>query len=161
MLLEYALKRDEVLKGYLRAFTCLSSFRSRMLAMAGGIGIMILVFGYAVKHQIKIIDVAFAALWAIVTLLFIPLWLWIRTKTETRHLKIDEFGLSTTIGKMTGKIPWSRVSVVSDLGDFIFLGGKNMNFFLIPNRAFSEGQDRTQLMKMAKQQSARSGGGFR
>jgi hypothetical protein len=133
ILLEYALKRDEVLKGYLRAFSSVSSFRNRLLSMACAIGIMILVFGYVGKHQIQLIDVAFAALLAIGTIVFIPLWLWVRTKTETRHLRVDEFGLSTIIGQLTGEIPWARVSVVSDFGEFIFLGGKNMNFFLIPN----------------------------
>jgi hypothetical protein len=160
MLVEYALKRGEVFKGYFRAFNCLPSFRNRMLTMAVTIGIMTIPFSYASKHKVEIVDAAFAILWAIGFLIFMALWLWIRTKTEIRHLRIDEFGLSTTIGKLTGEIPWAKVSLVSDLGNFIFIGGKNMNFFLIPNRAFSEDQDRAQLLKIAKQRFAHGGGSF-
>jgi hypothetical protein len=156
MLLEYALKRDEVLKGYLRAFSCLSSFRNRILSMASAIGAMSLLFGYVGKHQIEIIDLVFAAFLAMGAVVFIPFWLWIRAKTETRHLRIDEIGISTVIGQLTGAIPWARVSIVSDLGDFIFLGSKNMNFFMIPNRAFPKDQDRAVLMEMAKRRIARA-----
>jgi hypothetical protein len=78
-----------------------------------------------------------------------PAILVIRAKTEERVLELMPDGIKTSIGRLSGTVPWSSIAFVHDVGGFVVIGGKNTNAFLIPSRAFASPDERTQFVSRA------------
>jgi len=73
----------------------------------------------------------------LLTLVALPLITRLRTKRDERVLLVDAHGIQTSIGKLSGQVPWSRVASVSITPEHVFITGKNANAFAIPSRAFA------------------------
>jgi hypothetical protein len=82
-------------------------------------------------------DAIGAAAWAVGTLFFVPLWLFISGKTGKRTLTISSDGISTQIGRLRGQVPWNKVRVVTETPQFVLIVGTTGNAFFIPHRAFA------------------------
>jgi hypothetical protein len=80
-------------------------------------------------------------------LVLLPVMLFLSAKTEERVLTISPAGISTTIGKKSGQIPWNAVRVIIDGGTFVLIARNNGNAFFIPNRAFSGPTDRSRFLQ--------------
>jgi hypothetical protein len=91
-----------------------------------------------------------AALGTLAVLAFLPLYPQIMFKSRMRRLTVDPDGIHTTIGSLRGDIPWARVASVSLVGDRIYVLGKNLNSFVIPDRAFSGVEHRAEFVKNAE-----------
>ncbi len=75
-----------------------------------------------------------------------PLWLYIRGKTDERTLTVSPDGISTEIGSLRGQIPWSKVKLVNDTSSHVLIVGATGNAFLIPARAFQDSYQRSQFL---------------
>jgi YcxB-like protein len=71
----------------------------------------------------------------------------LRTKRDERVLTIGPEGIRTSIGKLSGEVPWSKVAAVDVTAEYVFITGKNANGFAIPARAFATPAERTEFLR--------------
>jgi len=99
----------------------------------------------------KPIDVVVSAIVAVFVFVFVPLLAKWRTKTDLRTLSISPGGIDTTIGKLAGTVPWTKVYAIWDAGEHIFVLRKNLNGLAIPTRAFADAGQRAQFLAASQQ----------
>ena len=73
----------------------------------------------------------------LLTVVALPLIARLRTKRDERVLLVDAHGIQTSIGTLSGQVPWSEVASVNVTPEHVFITGKNANAFAIPSRAFA------------------------
>jgi hypothetical protein len=78
--------------------------------------------------------------------LFLILFPQIMFKPQVRTLVLDRNGIRTTIGKKTGTISWQEIESVRDSEGTIVISRKNLNAFLVPQRAFQSEQERASVL---------------
>ena len=66
----------------------------------------------------------------------------VKFKPQERTLSIDERGISTTIGDISKSVPWEDVANVSVEQDNLIIQNRNLNAFIIPQRAFENDEAR-------------------
>jgi hypothetical protein len=76
----------------------------------------------------------------------VVLWIFIRGKTDERTLCVSEQGIETEIGAINAQIPWRKVGVVRDAGQYVLIARANGNAFFIPSRAFSGPDQKAQFL---------------
>lgn len=151
MTVRYALSRGEMLTAMWYSARYSGRLRRRILVLPLFVAIASLMGAYVGRHVVTTADLMIAAAWAIGALLLMPMLVAARTKTQERVLELTPEGITTTIGRLSGMVPWRAVSFVDDVGRFVVIAGQNMNAFLVPNRAFADDQERTQFMNEARQ----------
>jgi hypothetical protein len=67
-------------------------------------------------------------------------------KPELRTLSFDQNGLRTKIGKKSGSVSWKEIESITDSEDTIVISRKNLNAFLVPQRAFQSAQERASVL---------------
>ncbi len=80
-------------------------------------------------------------------------WLFLRAKTSMRSLTASPEGISTQIDSMNVRIPWQKVKVISETPRFVLVSGSSGNAFYIPNRAFTDPDQKAQFVDQLKQWS--------
>jgi len=145
--LTYSATPDDV--GALFAYGLRHSWRFRLTlaAYAAFPGLAWLLVG----GRLRPIDLATAALVAILAFFFIPFVTKKRTKTAVRALSISPDGIATTIGPLAGIISWSQVYDVWDGGQHIFIVRKNLNGFAIPTSAFGTQSQRAEFLAACRE----------
>jgi hypothetical protein len=63
-----------------------------------------------------------------------------------RTLSFDENGLRTKIGKKSGSVSWLEIESIADSEGTIVISRKNLNAFLVPQRAFQSDQERASVL---------------
>ena len=71
-------------------------------------------------------------------------------KSQKRTLEIKRDGISTTVGRRSGKSSWRDIQAVSQKGTGIVILGRNGNAFVVPLRAFSSHADRDRFFSYAR-----------
>jgi hypothetical protein len=74
----------------------------------------------------------------------------VQGKTQERTLTVSEEGLSTSIGKLHGTIPWARIAAVKSVGQHVLILRSTGNSFLIPARAFKGSQQYVQFLEITQ-----------
>jgi hypothetical protein len=90
------------------------------------------------------IGVAVSALAVLVA--FFALCPQLRFKPQTRTLQVGPDGMHTTIAARSRSYPWSAVMAIHSVGDFVYIGLKNGNAFVVPERAFASPVQRDQFV---------------
>ncbi len=67
-------------------------------------------------------------------------------KRGLRTLSVDDLGIKTYIGKISGEFRWSEVGSIDVSKDEVIISGKNHNAFIIPNRAFENEEKRNEFI---------------
>jgi hypothetical protein len=67
-------------------------------------------------------------------------------KGSERELVANSSGLSTRIGRLSGRVSWGEVRGASDIGYGIAIQGEAGNFLLVPNRAFPDFETRVSFL---------------
>ena len=78
--------------------------------------------------------------------LFLILFPQMMFKSQVRTLVFDRNGIRTKIGKKTGTISWQEIDNISDTEGTIVISRKNLNAFLVPQRAFQSEQERVSVL---------------
>jgi hypothetical protein len=91
-------------------------------------------------------DGAIAAFLIFGYFLFMPAFLILRGKTAVRTVTISRAGIYTEIGKIKAERPWSAIKVVSETNSFVVLAGVSGNAFFIPDRAFSDSEQKAEFL---------------
>lgn len=58
-------------------------------------------------------------------------------KSQRRVIVVSEAGLTTTIGEKSGAMRWDEVKSIERAGPCTYILRKNLNAFIIPDRAFN------------------------
>jgi hypothetical protein len=82
--------------------------------------------------------------------LFMPAFVFATAKTSLRTLSISSDGIHTEIGGMSGERSWPQIKEVADQKSFILIVGRSGNSFFIPNRAFSDLEEKTEFITRIK-----------
>ena len=92
-----------------------------------------------------------AAAAAVGALAFVAMALYpvLGVKTDERTLTISPAGIFTTIGPRRGDLPWKRIASVAQVGDRVYIVGRNMNSFAVPMTAFADVAERDQFVETA------------
>ena len=133
--LNYRSSRAEVWRWYWRAWCQprgLWRFHLSLFILVAGI----LLWGWAGSRPLTANDLVLSATIGLLAVAWLPLWPLIQFKPQERVLTFDEHGASTTIGPKSGTVLWRDVARIDDIGGIIAITRKNVNAFLIPNRAF-------------------------
>lgn len=91
-------------------------------------------------------EIVFDLVLGVVLVAVMLLRAWARTKSDERVLSIGPEGIHTTIGKHSADVPWTRIASVDVTPEYIFITGKNVNGFAIPERAFASPAERTEFL---------------
>lgn len=150
MKVQYALTRSEMIPGYVQGNLKSPRFLFKLFLYAIGLALLHLVL-IASRKTVTTHDILIAVIWGVGLFVFLPVWLFLRAKTQLRTLSISPDGISTTIGKFSGEVRWDKVREVKDAGTFVLITGKNGNFFFVPNRAFASHEDRARFLKLCNQ----------
>ena len=87
--------------------------------------------------------------WAVATLRVSLVFPQLMFKPGVRSLTINEAGISTTIGSQSAQVLWANIRRIEDVGDRMFVLGKNLNSFVIPSRAFGSASERKEFFEKA------------
>ncbi len=74
----------------------------------------------------------------------------LRFKPQSRVLTLLPDELSTTIRGETKKYSWQDVARFEEDGDFVIIGLRNLNAFIVPPTAFREGREREVLVEQGR-----------
>jgi len=91
-------------------------------------------------------DVITAFAWMVGAFVFMPVWLFIRGKTDERILTISPEGIATEIGTLKGQLPWSKIKLVTETNRHVLIVGATGNAFFIPSRAFKAPGQQAEFM---------------
>jgi hypothetical protein len=135
--------------GFLRGVRTSPRLRTTLIVYSAGASLLASAAGGVFSKPLTAGDFLTFA-WAAGALAFMPLWLFIRGKTEVRTLTAASDGISTQIGRLSGNIPWSQVKVVTDTGSHVLVARTNGNAFIIPSRAFEGPDQKVQFLREAE-----------
>lgn len=151
----YASDRREVWTWYWRSWR--SDLWRLHLALFAGAGLSSLLV-LASRGPVSPVDFPIALAIGLACVAWIPLYPMVMIKPQVRTLEVGDGGLSTTIGKRTGKRAWSEIKAVRDRDGYIEIVGRNKNAFIVPPRAFESIADRDQLLSFAQRACAAAQG---
>ena len=86
-----------------------------------------------------------------------PVFARLGTKRAERTLHILSTGIDTTVGTVSGQIPWAQVAAVDVTTEYVFVSGTSGNGFAIPSRAFTSQQARDEFI-LRMDEARRAGG---
>src|SRR5439155_21617705 len=86
---------------------------------------------------------------ACLAMLLMALYPMLRFKRDERTLTISTSGIATTIGSLSGDVPWTKVGRIQSAARWIYIFGPNANSFTIPHRAFATEIQRAEFLRRA------------
>ena len=98
-----------------------------------------LIFDGAPTSLLGVLLIASIGLAPIVAMVLFPL---LKFKPQKRTLSIDEQGITTTIGDISKSVPWKDIANVSVDQNNLIIQNRNLNAFIIPQRAFETDEAR-------------------
>jgi YcxB-like protein len=107
------------------------------------IAVVLLTAGHWPPSVMDIVRGIAVAVAVIASLILFPQ---IMFKPEVRTLSFDKNGLRTKIGKQSGNVPWQEIESITDSESTIVISRKNLNAFLVPQRAFQSDQERASVL---------------
>ena len=135
--IEYALTRGEIFRAFLQSAAGSPRYLLTIILNSVTFGVITLLFRAAPLARLTMRDAISALTWTLGLLLLMPLWIFIRAKTDRRTLTISRDGITTEIGRHNGKVPWPKVKIITETPRFVLIARTNGNAFFIPDRAFS------------------------
>jgi len=150
MTIQYALTRREIVSSFFKSVVSSSKYRTTILIYCLAIGGLSALPAIESHADAKSVIARF--LYGVMAFaIFAPVLLFIRAKTATRSLTISSDGISTQIGKISGFLLWTQVRVIHDGPSFILIGRTNGNAFYIPDRVFTNSEQKAEFFRLAKQ----------
>jgi len=81
---------------------------------------------------------------------WLPFYPLLKFKPEARTLEIGSDGISTSVGKRSGRRACSEIRSASAQDDEIVILGKNGNAFIVPTRAFPSAKEHQHFLSFAQ-----------
>jgi hypothetical protein len=150
MTIEYVATRADVGALYAYCWKHCAYFRRRIVSIGILLGLPIIVFSVSFEGTIRKGDIITALAIAVVFPFVAQFIAKLRTKKDKRTLSIDSKGLHTHIGARSGGVPWSGIADVFTTEDHIFILGRNLNGFCIPQNAFGDAAEREEFVRLCR-----------
>jgi len=147
MTIKYALTRVEIVRSFFQSLGRSPKFLAMILIYSAALAVFSLATRGVFSRPLALRDVMVALAWMAGAFVFMPLWLFIRGKTDERTLTVSREGISTEIGSHRGHVPWKKVKLVTDTRRHVLIVSATGNAFLIPTRAFQGSEQQAQFMK--------------
>jgi hypothetical protein len=147
--IRYSLKRADVWRAYWHQWRSSWKLKAAQAVIAVCAFYLVLA-GLAGGKPAQAHHFLWAAIATFGVLAILPIYPLIRFKPQERTLTITIEGISTTIGKRHGEIPWAKIESVTSDAERIYLVGKNQNSFTIPDNAFASAQARDEFLPTAQ-----------
>src|SRR2546422_3874392 len=149
MTVEYNTSRSEVAAWYWFNWKHNPRLRWAQVRIFAGV-VLVMLFLRLRLAPLASHDVVVACLWGLGVLACLPLYPQLKFKPQRRVLSIDDQGISTMIGRLSGQLPWSKVDFVRTTEHSVYIVGKNLNAFIVPQRAFLSTQQRDEFVKLCQ-----------
>ena len=146
MTIKYSLTRVEIFRSYFRSLGSSPKFLAMILIYSAALGVIYLATSGALWRGLTLHDVTVGLTWTVGAFVFMPVWLFIRGKTSERTLTASSEGISTEIGSLKGRIPWSKVRLVTAASQHVLIVGSTGSAFFIPSRAFQGPDHQAQFL---------------
>jgi YcxB-like protein len=146
MTIEYSLTRTEIARGFFLSLRKSPKFRRTVLIYAVGVGAFDLFLRMFRPPVPSLRDVLVACAWSVGIFLFMPVWLFIRSKTAQRTVVTSPEGIYSEIGKLRIQIPWREIAAITDAGRYILVMRRGGNSFFVPDQAFSGASQRDEFL---------------
>jgi hypothetical protein len=146
MTIKYSLTRAEIVRFFLQGLGKSPRLLAIVLIFVLWPGMFSLINGGAFSRPLTASDIRVTFAWTIAACSIFLFVIFIRSKTEERTLSVSQEGISTEIGSITGQVPWNKVKVITDAGQYVLIVRTNGNAFSIPNRAFSGPEQKQQFI---------------
>ena len=149
--IQYSSRRGEVWTHYWRLWRQkLWRFHAALFAVVT-VGLLLGLSGWRLSPAALAGIAVLGGLLPCVALALYPL---VKFKPQTRVLTMDQAGLTTSIGKLCGEVPWRDVEAIIDQRELIVIRRTNNNAFVIPTRAFASPADRAAFLSAARESRA-------
>ena len=94
-------------------------------------------------------QVTIAAVAALLSILWLPVYPLIRYKAQQPMLTIGPEGITTSIGELSGEVPWKAIDRVEVRDQRLFFVGRCGNAFMIPSAAFRSPEEQQRFAAQA------------
>lgn len=148
---EYALTRGEILRSFAHNMVASPKLRTKILIYAAAIAIFMYVLQSMMSQSFGAETLIIAVSWGIGFLVFVLLGAFVRGKTSKRTLTVSMRGISTQVGRVSGTVPWAKVSAVSSAPEFILILRTNGNAFFVPTRAFEDPDAKNRFLSQCQE----------
>ena len=137
--IEYASRRGEIWTWYWKAWRQrLWKSHLRIFAIVAGLAYLFLSYPSPPAFATLAIPAAIGALPVILLILYPQL----RFKPQTRTVTIGTSGITTVVGRKSGRISWKNIRSVNEDRGYVVVQGSSGNAFIIPPRAFETPETR-------------------
>ncbi len=150
MTIQYALTRSEMLGSFFRSLAASRRLLLTVFVMPIVLTAFYLFSSKGFPRSLTVENETTASAIFFGFFLFMPAFIFVSAKTSLRTLTISSDGIHTEIGGMSGERSWPQIKEVTDQKSFILIVGRNGNSFFIPNRAFSDMEEKTELIARIK-----------
>jgi hypothetical protein len=154
MVIKYRITRSDIWQAYWR--------RTRLKMSVFRVTITLVLIGMAISSALDPslsppARVAMTLLLGGVAIAGSPIFPLLRFKADERILEIGPTGLSTTIGRRSGTVPWNQIARVESAANRIYIVGKTGDSFIVPWDAFSSPAEQAQFTQLAIAWSNKAG----
>lgn len=137
--IDYASRRGEIWTWYWKAWRQ-RLWKSHLRIFATVAGLAYLFLSYPAPLSLATLAVPLAIGAAPVALLI--LYPQLRFKPQTRTVTIGTSGITTVVGRKSGRISWKNIRSVTEDRGYVVVQGSSGNAFIIPPRAFETPETR-------------------
>jgi hypothetical protein len=148
--IRYTLNRADVWRAYWRQVRKSRKLNAMQAIIAASVFYTISI-SLAGARPVQTHHILWAAVATCGVLALLPVYPLIRFKPHERTLTITADGIATSIGKLRGEVPWSKVASIARDDRRIYIIGKNQNSFTIPETAFASASEREEFLSSAQQ----------
>src|SRR5262249_12006189 len=148
-IVRYRARRGEVWRWYWRRWRA-KLWQTWLLG--GGAAYAAVLFVFASEHPFETRDLL-TALWAPAVLwMFLALFPQAMFKSAERTLEIGPGGIDSCIGVKRAHRDWREIDTITETNGVIALRVRRTgNAFLVPDRAFESGEQRTEFLRQARE----------
>lgn len=150
MKIEYRATAEDIAALYSYLWRNSAYFRRRIGVGTLVVAAWILVSAYLSQGELSLRDAFIALNVAIAFPVLTPLLAMLRTKKGSRILTIDPHGIHTQLGKQKGEVRWENIAELFVTTEHVFILGRNLNSFTIPNRAFQDDSQRNEFIRLCE-----------
>ena len=148
MTIEYASRRGEIWTWYWRAW------RQRLWKSHLRIFLIVVVLADLILYGTASPHLAVPIAIGAIPVALLTLYPQFRFKPQSRTITVGTSGVTTVVGRKSGKISWKNIRSVTEERGYVVIQGSSGNAFIIPPRAFETPAAQATFVATAKERVA-------
>jgi len=152
--IEYAPRRGEIWTWYWKVWIKrLWKSHLRIFTIVAGLAYLFLSYPAPPSLTTLAVPLAIGAIPVLLLILYPQL----RFKPQTRTVTIGTSGITTVVGRKSGRISWKNIRSVTEDRGYVIVQGSSGNAFIIPPRAFETPEEQVRFVATMKERLAAAG----